>query len=335
MIKILFWWMLVLNSLCEKDRAPVIFNQEIQRYEFSQPKMGTEFFIKFYTSNDSLATAAASAAFARIDELNEILSDYYSESEINRLSKKSGNGEFVQISNDLFQVLSISKELCESSESAFDITIGPLTKLWRRAVRQQELPAPDKIKEAKDRVGCSYLLLDYENKAAKLLISGMQLDVGGIGKGYALDEAMKVLKSFGIKCALIDGGGDILVSNPPPGKAGWEININKGNTFDTLNTTIIIKNKSIATSGDTFRFVELDGKRYSHIIDPFTGLGNMDQYLVSVIANDGATADGLASAISILGPEKGLSLIDRYHNASLVVVSKSQLWYSEDLKKYF
>lgn len=303
------------------------------RYVFSQPHMGTMFTIVLYDSNRQHAEKAAFAAFSKIESLNSILSDYVPESEINKVSELSGSGDFIMLSEDLYYILKESKELSEKSNGAFDITIGPLIRLWRRAFRQQEFPEDQKIKEALSRTGSKNMVMDDANRAVKLLLKGMQLDVGAIGKGYALDEAMKVLKRWGISSALIDGGGDVLVSEPPPGEKGWKIEINRGNK-DVIHKQIILKNKAVATSGDTYRFIEKNGKRYSHIINPVDGMGTTNQYLVSVIAADGISADGLASALVVLGPAGFQILEPSDDTAALIISASSDLYLTNNFKKY-
>ena len=138
----------------------------------------------------------------------------------------------------------------------------------------------------------------------------MRLDLGGIAKGYAIDEALAVLKKSGITRALVDAGGDIALGDPPPGKQGWRIGIARLEADGPPSRILLLCRVAVASSGDTWQFVRIDGKRYSHIVDPRTGLGLTDHSSVTVVAPDGMTADGLASAVSVLGPEKGLRLIE-------------------------
>lgn len=308
-------------------------NSSLTRYAFSQPHMGTMFNIVLYDNNPEHAEKAVTAAFAKIDSLNMILSDYVPESELNRLSCLSGSDEFVKTSSDLFYVLIKSKDLSEKTEGAFDVTIGPLIRLWRRAIRQQEFPEEVKIQEALSRVGSEHMILNADKSTVKLMVKGMQLDVGAIGKGYALDEAMKVLKQYGIKSALVDGGGDVLVSDPPPGEKGWKIEINRGNA-DTAQKYILLKNKAIATSGDTYKYIVNKDKKYSHIINPVDGMGMTNRYLVSVLADDGILADGLASALVVLGPA-GFKNLKAYKDAAALIISHpSEIHYTKNFKNY-
>jgi thiamine biosynthesis lipoprotein len=149
----------------------------------------------------------------------------------------------------------------------------------------------------------------------------MRLDVGGIGKGYALDEAMKVLKTNGISRALVSGGGDMAVSEPPPGKDGWKVELSEVET-NAAKEFVLIKNCGLATSGDTFQRLEIDGKRYSHIVDPRTGIGLTDHSLVTVIASNAMTADATSKPVSVLGPREGLKFVESIPGAKVRIVRK-------------
>lgn len=293
--------------------------QTLQRFEFTHPQMGTLFRIVLYAGDAENASKAATAAFARIDSLNATFSDYLNDSELSRLSATAGSGESVPVSDDLWTVLTAARQLSLLSDGAFDITIGPLSRLWRRAFRRQAFPEPERIDAARRLVGFPRLSLDSSRQDVRLSLSGMRLDAGGIAKGYAVDAAMAVLLRYGIHRALIDGGGDLLAGDPPPNAPGWRIqrmeNNGKALTF--------LSNRAIATSGDTYRYLEWEGRRYSHIIDPRTGMGITESKLVTVEAPNCMTADALASAISILGKEAAAKLIAHYPGCSFQI-SKEQ-----------
>lgn len=283
----------------------------LERYTFSHVQMGTVFRIMLYDSDSIEAGRAAKAAFARIDELNAILSDYLPESELSRLEATAGIRGKIGVSEDLWAVLLRAEEVSRSSKGAFDITIGPLSRLWRRAFRMQEFPDMDKILKARSKVGYKKLKLLAGSQSVVLKGKGMQLDAGGIAKGYAVDEAMKVLNRYGFHQALVDGGGDIMAGDSPPGEAGWKISV-KG--AEEAAGRLIIANRAVATSGSSARFLEWEGARYSHLIDPRTGLGVTHPFQVTVEAPDCATADALASAASILGPQKSKRLERKFKN---------------------
>jgi FAD:protein FMN transferase len=295
----------------------------LQRFEFTEPEMGVPFRIVLYAPDAETGQAAARAAFNRVAQLNEVMSDYETDSELNELSRTSGQGKAVRVSDDLWRVLDRARQVAELSEGAFDITVGPTVSLWRRARRAQRLPDPERLAEALKAVGYKKVRLNPGDHTVELLVPGMKLDLGGIAKGYALDEALKVLAARGITHALITGGGDMAMSNPPPGQTGWRIEIAP---LDVPNAPpkrfVRLANRALATSGDVFQRLEIDGRRYSHIVDPHTGVGLTDHSLVTVIAPDCTTADALATAVSVLGPEKGLKLIEQIPGTEAHLVRK-------------
>jgi len=294
--------------------------QPLQRYTFTRPLYGTEFNLIFYAPSDSLAQRAKNAVYARMDSLNTVMSDYLDGSEINRLSATAGSGQWVPVSPDLFAVLQQAVDLARRSGGRFDPTIGPLPQLWRRAVRRKEFPSRKAIREAHRRVG--YRLLDFDEAGRRIRLKrpGMRLDVGGIGQGYAIDEGMKVLRPFGIRSALLDIGGDILVSEAPPGEPGWRVLAGAGS--DTL--TLSLANRAITTSGAAYRYLEHGGKRYSHILNPRTGLGLRHHVRTTVIAPDGVRADALAKAFGVAGIRKSKQLLRRFPGVAVWQVEQQK-----------
>lgn len=285
---------------------------ELKRFEFHRTLMGVSFAAAFYAPDEASANKAIEAAWARIEQLNSLMSDYDSASELMRLCRDSRPGQPIRVSPELFQVLHKSVEVSELSDGAFDVSVSPLVKLWRRARRQKELPDPKLLQEASALVGWRNIkLCQSPAGTVELLKPGMKLDLGGIAVGYAADEAIRVLKQRGITRALIDGSGDIVVSDPPPDSTGWRIGIASLKEPEAAPLHFAtLANCSISTSGDAYQFVEIGGKRYSHIVHPKTGLGLTERCSVTVIAPDGITADALATAVSVLGSEQGLKLID-------------------------
>ena len=293
--------------LCDAHRAYTA-EPTLARYEFTEPQMGVPFKLIVYAGDEAAANRAARAAFKRIEELNAILSDYEDESELNRLGRGSPHAEPVKVSDDLFRVLSLSQALAERTDGAFDVSVGPLVRLWRRARRQRELPTEERLAAALRAVDYRAIKLDPQQKTVQLVKPRMRLDLGGIGMGYAVDEALEVLKKHGIRSAMIDASGDIGASDAPPGTAGWRIGIAPEGGRREPSRFVSLTNAALTISGDAYQHVEIDGVRYSHIVDPHTGLGLTDQSAVTVIAKDCTTADSYATAISVLGPKQGLKL---------------------------
>lgn len=279
----------------------------LQRYEFSEPHMGTTFRIVLYAPSEDIAKTAAKAAFARIAELNRIMSDYLDDSELMKLCKTAN--EWTPVSADLFSVLTKADAMAKASEGAFDITVGPVVRLWRRARRTREMPSAEALKKALALVDYRNVELDPARRAVRLRIGGILLDLGGIAKGYAADAALAVLRSHGLTRALVAGGGDIAVADAPPDAKGWKVAL-EAPLPEAAPTVLLLTHAAVSTAGDANQFVVIDGKRYSHIVDPRTGLGLVGQRAVSVIAKTGTEADAFDTAVCVMGVDKGMKLIE-------------------------
>ena len=293
----------------------------LTRFTFTEPYMGTTFRIVLYAKDEATAKQAAKAAFARVAELNAILSDYQPTSELMRLCEKAG-GPPVEVSADLFDVLTKAEEFSRATDGAFDVSIGPVVRLWRKARRTRELPKAEEIKKALALVDYRNIKLDSQKRTVQLLLVGMILDLGSIGKGYAADAALAVLRQHGIACALVAAGGDIAVGDAPPDAPGWKVGIAPLKNPDAPPTHhLLLTNAGVSTAGDSEQFVEIAGKRYSHIVDPKTGLGLIGRRSVTVIAPNATTSDGLDTGLCILGVERGLKIVEnRKDIAALFVV---------------
>ena len=310
------WLVLMVGAGCASRPAV-----ELRRFEFSEAQMGVPFRIVLYAPDAVAARGAALAAFRRVGELNDILSDYDTDSELSRLSRTAGSSRAVPLGHDLWRVLETSQNFSARSDGAFDVTVGPYVSLWRKARREKKLPRTELLDTARKAVGWQKLRLDRKARTATLLAEDMRLDLGGIAKGYALDEALRVLRERGVRRALVTGGGDMAAGEPPPGKAGWRIEMAP---LDASNAPparfVLLANAGLATSGDVFQRLEIEGHRYSHIVDPKTGLGLTDHSLVTVIARDAVTADALSTTVSVLGPEAGMKLVEATPGAAAHLV---------------
>jgi FAD:protein FMN transferase len=283
---------------------------EAQRFEFKRMEMGLMFQLVLYAPDLVVAKTAAKAGFDRIRELNAILSDYEDDSELNEVRHTSGSGRRVRVSPELWKVMRAAEGFSRDSGGAFDVTAGPLIQLWKRARRQRALPDPDRLTEARIRVGHFYIGFRSADRTLVLWRAGMRLDLGGIAKGFAMDEAMRVLKKRGIRSALISGGGDMVASAAPPGKQAWRIELPTLRGDDPSRFVALV-NAAFATSGDRFQFVILDGQRYSHIVDPRSGRALSDRALAYVVAPTGMIADALATSASVLSGTEAVQLAEK------------------------
>jgi FAD:protein FMN transferase len=292
-----------------------------QRFEYAELHMACMVRVVFYAPDQATADGAAVAAYRRIAELENIMSDYDPNSELSRLSHEPPGAD-VKISPDLFAVLKAAGQVSERSQGAFDVTVGPLVRLWRAARKTHELPSAEEIQSAQARSGWQKLQLDDRHRTARLLVAGMQLDLGGIGKGYAADAALRVLRSHGIKSAMIAVSGDIALGNPPPGKAGWRIAIDPlGGQTNAVERIALLSRCGVSTSGDVEQYIEIGGVRYSHIVNPKTGLGLTHRIAVTIIAPCATWSDAYTKTISVMGVEPGLKLINSQRNFAAQVLT--------------
>jgi len=293
----------------------------MERFEYRQVRMGVETRLVVYASKESYALRACRAAYHRLSELESKMSDYRPDSELMRLCQQAV-GRWVRVSRELFYVLWRAQKLASQTDGAFDITLGPLIQLWREARRTGRLPDEATLRAARARVGWRKLELSLRRQAARLALPDMRLDLGGIAKGYACDEALRTLRRFGIRRALVQMGGDLVVGDPPPDQPGWRIDIPllDGQHHPSASRTLTLSRCALSTSGSTEQYVEIEGKRYAHIIDPRTGLGLTHLTLAIVQAPDGITSDSLATTACVLGPEGIPHLKSLYPRAQIEVL---------------
>ncbi len=281
-----------------------------KRYEFSLPRMGTIFRIELYSADDATATKAAEAAFARAEELEQIMSDYREDSELMRLAREGASAPF-PVSDDLYNVLSKSIRISDLSHGAFDVTVGPLVDLWRKARRTGRFPDASELAQAKALVDYRNLELDAARHTVFLKRAGMKVDLGAIGKGYAADQMLALLRSRGLRRAMVVAGGEVAVGAAPPGEAWWRVALDTPDTgAGNPPCTLLLHDSAVSTSGNSRQFVEVNGRRYSHIIDPSTGLGLEGAASTTVIARDSTTADALATTLSVMPVGDGIRLAE-------------------------
>ena len=325
----------VLLASAAAGRPPSAAQSPLTRYEFAQAHMGTQFRIVLYARDAGTAARASAAAFERIARLDATMSDYRETSELMMACKRAAH-DWVGVSRDLFRVLALSERVARQSAGAFDVTVGPVVRLWRRARRMNELPDAKKLAAARRLVGYRRLRLDARRQAMRLDKAGMLIDLGGIAKGYAADAALAALKDYGVRSALVAAGGDIVTGDAPPDSRGWTVAVRGlGSTDEAKLVHLRLANAAVSTSGDAEQFVEINGVRYSHIVDPRTGGALTGRRSVTVVARRGWAADALATAASVLGAPAARRLIDRSKHAAARIeemrgdrlsVSQSKRW---------
>jgi thiamine biosynthesis lipoprotein len=274
-----------------------------------------------------------------IDTLNEIYSDYLPGSELNRLCATSGTGKWVKVSEPLFTILKKAYRAGIISWGSFDVTMSPVIRLWRRARKEKRLPDKASLMAAKQRVSYKYIELNTDDRSVRLKTARMQLDLGGIAKGETAQRAYTRLCELGFPYSLLDAGGDIVAGDVPPQVKGWKVAINLPETEELMNQQLLLRNKAVTTSGDLYQYLELNGVRYSHIIDPATGLALTNSRNVTVIADNGADADWLTKACSILPINKALNLIKKFPSTEVQIAilenKRPRFYRSQGFLSYF
>ncbi|MDE0826820.1 MAG: FAD:protein FMN transferase [Akkermansiaceae bacterium] len=280
----------VLGNITGDEQLDPLANYKL--YQEERPLMGSVFKIALYTSEEGPARTAIADAFARAEEINTICSDYDPESELSKLNSRLNEGLF-EVSPTLATVLAHARESADATSGLYDPTLGTLTKLWREARDNKVLPDEVALAAARKASGWQHLKVNLADNTVRIDQPGLQLDLGGIAKGFAADQMLAVIKRHGITRAYIAAGGDIRLGDPPPGANTWRVGLR---TFGPdLPEFISVANCAVSTSGDLHQFVVIDHERYSHIINPATGLGLRDRIAATVVAPTATQTDPLAT----------------------------------------
>ncbi len=286
-------------------------NLPAQKYSFQAPKMGSIVQVIIADEDSLVAANAAQLVFSLFDTLNQVLSDYLPTSELNQLCNKAGTQEWMTVSPHLLNMIQLSQQAYQLSNGAFDVSIGRVVQLWRKARKEQQLPEEAAIQKALQTLGFQLGKdIEINENQVRLHRKNVQIDFGGIAQGYAAQCALDSLKKRGITKVLIDSSGDLILGDAPANSKGWKVALNKPNNPDeTLPYYLELSNCAVATSGSLYQYIEINGKRYSHIVNPKTGIGLTHRRNVTVIHTNGTTADWLATACSVLSIHQAKQLI--------------------------
>jgi len=281
--------------------------------------MGTVIEITLVSEDEEAAQKASLQAFQEIRRIEQLMSPWIETSDVSRLSRSSGK-EWAKVSPETFEVIQRVQKISELSDGAFDITIAPLLPLWRKA-RETGVPPPsEEVKKVLDLVNFRNLLIRPDGKVF-LKKKGMAIDLGGIAKGYAVDRAFGILASLGYKNLIINAGGDLRTkgfkNNQP-----WSIGIQHPRSAEKVMATVSVSDSAIATSGDYEKYFLHQGKRYHHILNPKTGFPADGCQSVTILSKEGMMADALATAVFVLGTEKGYTLCQRLEGVECLIVDR-------------
>jgi thiamine biosynthesis lipoprotein len=289
--------------------------------------MGTFARVVAVAKDADTGTKCVEAGLAEIRKVDELMSDYKDDSEISRVNSQAAQ-KAVQVSESTYKVIQKSVEFSKLTDGAFDVTVGPLVDVFHKMQKERTAPTQEQIAQAKAKVGYEKLILDNENRTVRFAVDGMRLDLGGIAKGYGADKAIEAARRCGAVGVMVDIGGDVrCFGMPPEGRDQWRIGLQdpnsavEGMSGDGLVLTLKVKNAAVATSGDYQQFVLIEGKRYSHIMNRKTGTSVEGLSSVTIIADNATDADALATSVTVMGPVKGIALIEKFPNAEAIIMT--------------
>ena len=304
--------------------------QDLKLFKKASLSMGTVFETTIYAPDKYVAEKTFNEVIQEINRLDYLMSNYKKESVLSELNRNA-SAEPAACNKELVGVIEQSLQYSNITDGAFDITIGPLMKEWGFFKKKGRIPGKEELESALESV--SYKNIIIEEKTIKSLATklvtvktvffknpGTQIDLGGIGKGYAVDRAISVLKQNGISSALINFAGNIYTFGTPPGKDSWVIGLQHPRKSEGLLGTFEIRDKAVSTSGDYEKFFTIEGKRYSHIIDPRTGNPVKGIVSVTIVTGNATRADALSTGVFVLGLEKGMDLIEQLPDVEGIIV---------------
>ncbi len=288
--------------------------------------MGTFSRVAVVARTERAAQAALQAAFDVQERVESLMSYHREDSELNRVNRYAATRP-VPVNPMTFEVLRQAVHFSRLSDGAFDVTVGPLVDLWHAAGEANEAPTEEALAEARCKVGYDKLILNEKDMTVRFAVEGMRIDLGGIGKGYAVDKSVEAMQKPGVLGGMVDLGGNIrCFGRAPRGQTHWRIGLQDPNVapgeMDASKPLLVltIADESVATSGHYRRFVKVHGERQSHIVDVHTGKGAGKLASVTIIAPDATSADALSTAVSVLGQEKGLELIESLADTEAILI---------------
>lgn len=282
-------------------------------------QMGTYLDVTLWHAEPEKAKRLIRNAVQEAHRLDEILSNYDPDSAVSRLNQHAGAGT-MRLPLELFELLTFAREFSEKTGGIFDVTVGPLMELWRKAAEENRVPSAKRLAQTLAAVGYQNLMLQPPDEA-ELPRRGMSIDLGGVGKGYAVDRVAKLLRAEGISAALINfGGSSMSAVGAPPGKMGWEIAVQ--DTAGRLRGVIYLRDTALSTSGSMGRWWMIDGKKYGHLIHPLSGVPMTEARMATVITPSATQAEALTKPLVLLG-KSALPTIEKLLHSEAVVIPEN------------
>lgn len=305
-------------SLCLCVSVAFSYAPKTRRYEDSRVSMGCVYTIVVYGHDTARFQDASAAALDEVDRIDRLMSHYKNDSELSRVNREAAKSP-VKVDPELFDFVAECLRYSRESEGAFDITVGPLMKAWGFFRGEGRMPSEAEMAEALSRVGYGRVILNRKDGTIFFDRAGVEIDLGGIAKGYAVDRAVAVLKRHGVTSALLSAGGSTIYAlGAPPGKPAWEIEVQDPVEPDKIATRVRLKDRALSVSGSNEKFFELNGARYSHVMDPKTGRPVQGVLSVAVITDDGTSGDALDNVFYVLGAERGRALVNKFSASEVI-----------------
>ncbi len=295
---------------------------DVEGYEITFPSMGTLVSLQTFSDDTQLVETVFEEAQSEIDRLVQIFSDYAESSEARTICQPANVSRWQKVSAEMWEVLLISDQWNRLSDGAFDASIGQLSILWRKARKQNKIPSQAEIDAARQLCGWQHVELDHESHAIKITLEGLRLDFGAVAKGYIIEKAFQFLSTRGLSRSMVRAGGDLRCGDPPPDRAGWKIEIANIDGSDDKPSRFWLTNGAVSSSGDLHQFIEINGKRRSHVLDPKTGIGVEGPMMVTVVTTNATEADVSDTTICILGHEAGMELCKKRPDLKVRIVSR-------------
>ncbi len=293
-----------------------------------QAIMGTRIAVEFWDEDSRHAEQCAEQVFSEMRRIDALMSPYKPDSELSHINRQAAKGA-IQISEEMVNLLKKSLHISELSNGAFDITFSSVGYLYN--YREGIRPTEQEIQQSLPAIDYHHVLLDEKTRSIRFTQSGVRIDLGGIAKGYAVDNGIAILAACGIKGGLVSAGGDSRILGDR-GNRPWMMGIRHPRKKDAVAVMLPLSNTAISTSGDYERFFIENGERYHHIISPKTGKSVTSTWSATVIGPDATTTDALSTTLFVLGPEKGLQLIESLSGIDAIIIdARGQMHYSSGL----
>jgi thiamine biosynthesis lipoprotein len=306
-------------TLANTAPPPPASSDSLRHVEASRMSMACLYVIDAYAAVDEEPLRnTLEAALDEVDRIDRLMSHYKRESPLSRLNREAGQ-HAVPVDPELFAFIKRSLQYSEASEGAFDITVGPLMKAWGFFTGEGHLPTDMELSAARRRVGAHHLILDENERTIRFDVEGVELDLGGIAKGYAVDRVVESLRSQHVEAALISAGGSTIYGlGAPPGRDGWSVAIQDPTDAQKIAREVTLRNRSLSVAGSSEKSFEANGIRYSHIMDPRAGRPVQGMLSVAVLTDTGTEGDALDDAVFVLGVSGSRKLLTRYPDAEVM-----------------